>query len=246
MTTQQNGLKPFFSYFGSKWRTARRYPQPLHPHIIEPFAGSAGYALHYPHLQVTLYDLNEIICGVWDYLIRVSATELASLPTEIQHIDDLDLCQEAKWLLGFWMNKGATAPRKTPCQWAKDHGESKGFWGPRFRQRLVEQVEHIRHWKIVQASYTDIINRSATWFIDPPYQTQGKHYKHNDIDYGQLNQWCQERDGQVIVCEASGADWLPFRFLVRTMAVPHRRIDKENYSHELIWTKNCNPFELEG
>jgi hypothetical protein len=37
-------LKPFFNYYGGKWRVARRYAPPEHDLIIEPFAGAAGYA----------------------------------------------------------------------------------------------------------------------------------------------------------------------------------------------------------
>ena len=50
-------LHPFFSYFGSKYRLAKCYPQPQCDEIVEPFAGSAGYALLYPEKQVTLYEI---------------------------------------------------------------------------------------------------------------------------------------------------------------------------------------------
>jgi site-specific DNA-adenine methylase len=52
-------LHPFFSYFGSKYRLAKRYPKPQCDEIIEPFAGSAGYALLYPQKQVYLYEVYE-------------------------------------------------------------------------------------------------------------------------------------------------------------------------------------------
>lgn len=40
-------LRPFFTYFGAKWRAAPHYPPPTHPTVIEPFAGAAGYALRH-------------------------------------------------------------------------------------------------------------------------------------------------------------------------------------------------------
>lgn len=51
-------LRPFFRYYGAKWRAvhAGLYPEPQHRFICEPFAGAAGYALHYPHLAVELID----------------------------------------------------------------------------------------------------------------------------------------------------------------------------------------------
>ena len=35
-------LKPFFTYYGGKYRAAPKYPEPVHGSIVEPFAGSAG------------------------------------------------------------------------------------------------------------------------------------------------------------------------------------------------------------
>ena len=52
----------------------------------------------------------------------------------------------------------------------------------------------------------------ASWFVDPPYQNQGKHYHYGpeNVDFAMLGNWCRTRLGQVIVCENEGADWLPF------------------------------------
>jgi hypothetical protein len=99
-------MRLYFSFFGSKYRVALNYPKPIHPTIIERFAGSAGYSLRYPECQVRLHDADPVICGLWDYLIHVSPEEIRRLPLVFSHIDELDLCQEAKWLIGFWLNKG--------------------------------------------------------------------------------------------------------------------------------------------
>ena len=74
-------LKPFFTYFGGKYRIAGKYPYPIHMKIIEPFAGSAGYSLrHYSRLrQVELWDVNPQIVGTWDYLIKSPESEILSL-----------------------------------------------------------------------------------------------------------------------------------------------------------------------
>ena len=74
-------------------------------------------------------------------------------------------------------------------------------------------------------------NPSSTWFIDPPYQGNGgKYYKHGnkDINYNELSLWAQDREGQVIVCENSEANWLPFRPLKRLQGQRHKTI-------EVIW-----------
>ena len=38
-------LKPFWRYYGGKYRAAPAYPPPRLGTIVEPFAGSAGYSL---------------------------------------------------------------------------------------------------------------------------------------------------------------------------------------------------------
>jgi hypothetical protein len=48
-------LRPFFGYYGGKWRDAvKHYPPPEHTRIVEPFAASAGYSLRYPDRKVIL------------------------------------------------------------------------------------------------------------------------------------------------------------------------------------------------
>lgn len=66
-----NELKPFFTYFGGKYRLAPKYPKPMYNTIVEPFAGSAGYSLRYPEREVILNDLDPVISGIWEYLINV-------------------------------------------------------------------------------------------------------------------------------------------------------------------------------
>lgn len=138
MKSLSKNLYPFFCYFGGKWRAAKRYPKPRCQHIIEPFAGAAGYSLRYPYLNVTLYDLDTAIYGMWDYLIRSSEDEIRSLPLEVQHVDDLDVCQEAKWLIGFWCNKGAATPHLSPSAWMRSGIRPNSYWGEVIRERIAK------------------------------------------------------------------------------------------------------------
>jgi 16S rRNA G966 N2-methylase RsmD len=87
------------------------------------------------------------------------------------------------------------------------------------------------------AKYNAIPNFSATWFIDPPYEGAGKHYKMGSslIDYNRLGEWCKTRDGQVIVCENSGASWLPFKEVGNT-----KTSRKDKTSSEAVWIKGFN------
>jgi len=212
-------IRPFFSFYGGKWRdTPKNYPSPAHATIVEPFAGSAGYSLRYPGRRVILCEIDPIVAAVWRYLLAVSPTEIRSIPDVPVDgcVGDLDVCQEARWLVGFWMNRGASSPRKRPSLWMREGLRPGSFWGARVRETIASQVDAVRHWEIHECSYAALpFVGEATWFVDPPYQRAGKHYRHGSagIDYAHLSKWCRERPGQVIVCENEGADWLPFRRL---------------------------------
>ena len=229
-------LKPFFSYYGSKWRMAGKMPVPLFDTLIEPFAGSAGYSLRHHQKQVKLYDLDPIICALWGYLIRSRSAEILALPDlkSDQSVDDLKICEEAKSLIGFWINKGCSHPCKTWGAWGRNpehRSKACNFWGPGVRQRIASQQQFIRHWTIEQSSYASIPKVDATWHIDPPYQVKGYHYRCSSkgIDYPHLGQWCKSLPGQVMVCENEGADWLPFLPLGSVKATT-------GVSKEVLWS----------
>lgn len=227
-------IRPFFSYYGGKWRDALSYPAPLHDTIIEPFAGSAGYALRHHARKVVLCDTDEHIVGVWDYLINVSELELAALPdVGPEGTATLGVCQEARWLIGFWLNKGAAAPCKKPSSWMRSGRYPGSFWGHSVRLRIARQLYAIRHWRINLCSYHDApVDGQATWFVDPPYAVAGSHYRHGSgaLDFAALGAWCRSRPGQTIVCENDGATWLPFRPLASVKT--SRRLSR---SAEAIW-----------
>jgi len=227
-------LKPFFSRYGSKWRIAPYYPAPQHFTIIEPFAGSAGYSLHYPHHQVKLYDRDPIICGAWDYLIHAKPEEIRRLPLNIEHVDEHNLSLEEKWVIGYWMHKASDRPTKMPLGWMLRQPRASTYWEEAIRERIAQQVSCIRHWTIEQMSYENIPDMEATWFVDSPYNNRaGESYTYGrqGIDYQHLGNWCRSRSGQVIVCENLGADWLDFR--------PFRIINgQRKQSTEVLWTND--------
>lgn len=91
-------------------------------------------------------------------------------------------------------------------------------WGM-IRSRVARMLPLIKKWEISCAGYEEAPDIKATWFIDPPYKphllpgrhTGGYHYFSQPLDYDSLSTWCKDRHGQVIVCEQSPADWLPFQ-----------------------------------
>lgn len=230
-----NRLFPFFCYYGGKWRAAPKYPTPEFDTIIEPFAGAAGYATRYPDRRVILVERDPVIAGLWRYLTRVTPDEIRSIPTDIPGtVEDLAICEEARSLLGFWCNKGASSPRKSPSKWMRSETRPNSYWGPVIRERIASQVEAIRHWQIIEGSYEGAPDVDATWFVDPPYEKAGKYYRFKLHSYEHLAEWCKSRRGQVIVCENDGATWLPFKPFTITRNTPG--VNRKLYSAEVLWT----------
>src|SRR5215469_2285452 len=82
-------MQPFFLYYGGKWRLAEKLGPPQRDHVIEPFAGSAGYSCFWEPKKVTLIERDPIVFGVWKFLKRVSPAELRRLPSDIRHVDEI-------------------------------------------------------------------------------------------------------------------------------------------------------------
>lgn len=207
-------MRPFFPYFGSKWRMARHYPAPSGDTVVEPFAGGAGYACFHDVPRAILVDKDPVIAGVWSYLIAVSPAEimaLPDLPAVGDCVDDHAIPQEAKWLIGFWLNRGSASPKKSRTAYSARSDRSQLNWGPGAKQRIASQIPLISGWQIVHGGYEDCTDVEATWFIDPPYGDKGRYYRVPFNGFIELGNWCRRRRGLVIACEGPDATWLPFR-----------------------------------
>lgn len=232
-------LKPFFSYYGSKWRLAKFYTQPIYKTIIEPFAGSAQYSLLHYGKNIVLYDDYEVIVQLWNYLINVSECEINNLPllSSGEKIPG-HLSEEAKILIGFWVSSACVSPRNKQSSYEsinKGNFLELGYWGPKIRHRISTQLKYIRHWKIYKNTYKNIVNIPATYFIDPPYQVGGDRYIHSNIDYNYLANWCKSRKGEVIVCENDNAKWLEFEPLTSIKGM--RKTTREVFYYQINYTE---------
>lgn len=221
-----------FPYYGSKRRLAGRYPEPVLGTIIEPFAGSAAYALHWPEREVVLIDRDPDVCRLWRYLIAADPERIMALPL-LGTGDNVDvpagLTDDERLLLGFFNGWNRPTVRRNVVQGAK--------WADQ-RAKIADTVQRIRHWQIIEGDHTEAPDVRATWFIDPPYQgAGGAHYRHgnNGIDYDALGAWCRSRRGQVIVCEYGTADWLPFRHLA-WQSSQHNALQSE-----VVWLSGTQP-----
>jgi len=209
-----------WTYYGTKKKLAKYYPLPQYDIIVEPFAGAAQYSLYGDNWkkQVILIDKYPVIPIIWAYLISATPADILALP-DLNVGDNVDnftqLSQEEKWLIGFCINSASAMPKKT--------AQVRTQWN-RSKKEIAENLYKIKHWKVMAGDYTEITSsKEATWFIDPPYQYGGIYYRYNNskMDYQALSKWCLERKGQIIVCENTKADWLPFKPLVELRGQLH-------------------------
>jgi hypothetical protein len=218
-----------FPFYGSKGRVIKYYPSPKLSQIIEPFAGSARYALQWFDRDVLLVDSSPIVIRIWRWLQTASVRDVISLPKLEKGLDikSLSVSEDEKYFLGMLAGVAQVAPRWTVSAYAAMQNCRKNQL-----PRIAGNLHKIRHWKIVLGNYRDIPNQEATWFIDPPYQIGGYVYRQTPLDYENLSKWCQSRLGQVLVCENTGSNWLPFRPLCKMHGV-------QKDTTEALW---CNEF----
>ena len=218
-----------WSYYGTKKRIAKHYPLPRHDRIIEPFCGAAQYSLYENNWEndVWLNDKYVVLYKLWKWLIESATKEdILSLPdmNAGDKVDNFDLSEEERYLIGFCINSGSAQPKKTVAKY--------NSWN-RAKVEIASNIYKIKHWKITNLSYDELDNVEATWYIDPPYQYGGEWYhssvNNKKLDFESLSMYCKERLGQTIVCENSKADWLPFKPLVEMNGQLHKTM-------EVIWT----------
>ena len=228
-------LRSFFCYFGGKWALARHLGPPRYSHVVEPFAGGAGYSLYWEPPQVTLIEKSPLIAQLWRYLIQVSEREILSIPVDKDHVDDLvGVCEEGRWLVGFWFNRGVSSPRKQRSAWCKQyqHKWPRTTWTETSRGQVASQLCQIRHWRIIEGSYETAPDIEAHWYVDPPY-VGVKGYECSQVDYPMLSVWCQTRQGFIQVSEAKGADWLPFLTFMEVKGTAGRY--RKGVTKEVLW-----------
>jgi hypothetical protein len=61
-------VRPLFLLDKAKRTAARDYGPPRRPHVIEPFAGSGGYAVYREPPRVTLVGRDPLIVALWRWL----------------------------------------------------------------------------------------------------------------------------------------------------------------------------------
>lgn len=220
-----------FNYYGSKSKIVHLYPKPKYDLIIEPFAGSARFALRYFDREIILIDKNPLIVAVWHYLQNASEKDILSLP-ETKNGADLrkfDLTPAERHLIYLCSTGGGAGSTGSVVRPNINGGFNR--WDS-MRYRIAGQLFKIRHWKIISGDFSESPSRRATWFIDPPYFKGGHKYKFGSrqINFEALKTWIETRTGQIIVCENSSANWMPFTTLKKIQGI------RNTNTTEVFWT----------
>jgi site-specific DNA-adenine methylase len=203
------------------------YPKPKHGLIIEPFAGSARYALKYFDRDVILIDKFWQIVDVWKFLQQASENDILSLPVlsageSLKDEKFNSLIAAEKLLIGFQIARGN--------YWSVNKPQKFNSWESD-KIEIAKQLYKIRHWEIKLGDYHDSPAAEATWFIDPPYFQGGLKYKFGSdlLNFDELKVWILSRKGQIIACENAAAEWMPFKYLASHNGSVKRQ-------HEVFWT----------
>jgi hypothetical protein len=232
-------MKPFWNYYGGKWRMAPKYPEPRFDTIVEPFAGAAGYSMRYYGRNVVLLDTYAAVAETWRFLIGASPSDILAIPI-VSSVGDLpdSVRGGARLLVGWTLTTSGVCPVQNMSAGLVRH-HARGWmgngWSEKRRARIAAQVPLIKHWRVQNLDYRCSPDIEATWFIDAPYERAGYKYRKSPIklDFEHLATWCRERRGQVIVCEAQGAKWLPFEPFTTSRAFGLG--GRNQTSNEVVW-----------
>jgi hypothetical protein len=87
-----------------------------------------------------LVETDPLIAGLWRWLIGASEREILTLPLEVgTTVRDLGLAPGPSALIGFWLNKGTSAPAQRPSAWMREGLRPRSF-SDDFEARITAAV----------------------------------------------------------------------------------------------------------
>ena len=230
-----------FYYYGRKKKVAGEYPPPHCDTIIEPFAGSAAYSLHGDNWkrEVILIERDPQIAALWRWLISEATREdILNFPDPIEG----EVTEHLLHILHGASKRWFTYKRTTATPMLIEAWRAS-------KPYMVEMVSRVKHWTLIEGDYTLAPDVEATWFIDPPYQGEpGTGYRHGSegLDYGSLGAWCRARQGEVIVCDGPGANWLPFKPWVTLVGAAGKKSTEHLYYRSDVVEPQVSVLDLFG
>lgn len=207
-----------FYYYGRKKKIGNKYKLSDKNTIIEPFAGSAAYSLRPENISknVILFEKSKRVYDLWCWLINYATYD---------DIMNLGYIKKGDKTSDFIKILHSASKRAFDYNSITITSVMETNWNSNL-PKMAALVDKIKHWKVYNNCYTqidDVVgNLDCCWFIDPPYKGDaGTGYSHSskDIDYNKLSKWCKNRKGDIITCEGSDADWLPFEKLIQQSAI---------------------------
>jgi len=216
-----------FYYYGRKKQIARHYPEPRYPLIVEPFAGSAAYALHGERWRrdVVLIERDSRVADIWRWLIEEATKE------EILRLPDLSIGERSSEFLHI---VHAATKMAFAYKTIKVTAVLERNWEIS-RRVMADSLCKVKHWQVSCGDYTTSPDYEATWFIDPPYvgdPGRGYRFSSDRLNYEELAAWVKSRRGQVIACEGPHGSHLPFVPLLTNMGVAGKK------NVERIWVSD--------
>jgi len=216
-----------FYYYGSKKIMAKHYPSPIGDRIIEPFAGSASYAVYWlcrsDKYRAVLIEKDKRVVDLWNRLLSMTQSDIMKLrcPRIGDKTSDYLIMVTAT---GNAINrcKSMTVTSRMPRIFEIMKG------------KIAEMLPMVKgRIEIVHGEYSqvdEVIKPRDTIFVDPPYAPNdrtadgsiyggGNGYcngcNSSDLDYEHLREkilsWSEIAG--VVVCEYYNANWMDFRLL---------------------------------
>jgi hypothetical protein len=216
-----------FYYLGRKGRAAKTYPAPEYPLVIEPFAGSMAYSLHWRPSFAIGIERDEQTADLWHRLVSMTPQEIRghTAPVVGERTTDRWVIQAGQ---SNWSND---SNYRTVTPWMVQHFDQQ-------RRLALKHLDYAKRSVLYRCGdYRDAPDVEATWFIDPPYEGVIRGYRYGNPDYDELATWCLSRKGQVIVCEGPGATWLPFQRHGAWTGVPTQGRREEPFVEKVLVTR---------
>lgn len=209
-----------FYYYGAKMALAPHYSRPRYRTIVEPFAGSAAYAVRCliegTADRAILRDTDPRVVAMWTRLLTMSPADVLALPPlEVGQRTSDPLAMTVAASNAWGGSRYLTVTDRMADRWST------------MLRNIASALPYVAGRVTIElGDYTTAEqDEPVTYFVDPPYQTvstdgtaiaggaRGAGYKGGvaGLDFAALGSWCQQLNGHVIAVDHASADWLPFR-----------------------------------